>query len=238
MRFIALIFAVSANLLFGTNAAISDPAPTDSGGPPLVSIKSAPPGITPPAPTGPPHDVMTFYPEMARHLHEEGFVVIKFVIVEDGTVIEPIIVRSSGFADLDNAALEAVKTWRYKPAMKDGKPIAVRSEANVRFHLEESPDESAEPQMPHTDFYMSAADYPPAALAAKEEGQVALMVGVAEDGNVISADIAGSSGSSTLDQVSVTLAKTRWHFTPATFNGKPIKSVILLVVNWALPAGH
>jgi TonB family protein len=35
----------------------------------------------------------------------------------------------------DEKALEAVKTWRFKPATKDGKPVATQLVVGVDFHL-------------------------------------------------------------------------------------------------------
>jgi TonB family protein len=37
--------------------------------------------------------------------------------------------------DLDESALETVKTWRFQPAMKDGKPVAVQLNVMVSFAL-------------------------------------------------------------------------------------------------------
>jgi len=36
---------------------------------------------------------------------------------------------------LDEKAIEAVKKWRFVPAMKDGKPVAVQVNVEVNFHL-------------------------------------------------------------------------------------------------------
>jgi protein TonB len=36
---------------------------------------------------------------------------------------------------LDEKAIETVKTWKFDPAMKDGKPVAVQIIVEVAFHL-------------------------------------------------------------------------------------------------------
>jgi TonB family protein len=197
-----------------------------------------PANITPPMAVGPPHDVMTYYPDSARRLHEEGIVTLRFTITEQGAVANPTIVKSSGLNDLDNAALEAVKTWQYAPAKKDGRSVPVVTEANVRFQLTEDPaaKDVAAAGMPYTEIVMSPSDYPATALAAKEEGLVGLSIVVGEDGKVMSASVAYSSGSQALDEASEALATGRWRFSPAALNGKPTRTVIFLYLNWRLPS--
>jgi TonB family protein len=62
-----------------------------------------------------------------------------------GTVLIGLIVRSSGEPDevhvvrslekeVDQAAVDAVKQWRFLPATKDGKPVAVKIAVEIRFH--------------------------------------------------------------------------------------------------------
>jgi protein TonB len=46
------------------------------------------------------------------------------------------VVRSSGFAALDDAAREAVTGWAFEPARQDGEPVASRVEIPIRFELE------------------------------------------------------------------------------------------------------
>ena len=198
---------------------------------------STPPSnITPVQAVGPPHNVMTYYPDSARRLREEGTATIRFTVAVDGTVSSASVMRSSGFADLDDAATEAVKTWLFKPATQDGKPIAVSSAVNLKFQIVDG-DDGPPPERPYTELFMSAADYPRHALAAKEEGRTKLSIWVEEDGSVKSVDVTDSSGSQSLDDASVALVK-RWHFTAATHDGKPMKTIIWMIVNWALPAGH
>jgi TonB family protein len=42
--------------------------------------------------------------------------------------------RSLGMG-LDDKALEAVRTWRFEPALKDGRPVAVQVNIEVNFRL-------------------------------------------------------------------------------------------------------
>jgi protein TonB len=55
------------------------------------------------------------YPEMSRRLHEEGTVELEIGLLDDGTVKELAVGHSSGHPRLDDAALEAARTWRFHP---------------------------------------------------------------------------------------------------------------------------
>jgi len=68
-------------------------------------------------------------------LGEQGTVMVRFTIQPDGSVSDPAVVKSCGFPMLDEAALTAVKAWRYNPALQDGKPVPVKWSANVLWRL-------------------------------------------------------------------------------------------------------
>jgi protein TonB len=63
------------------------------------------------------------YPAVSRRLREQGRVLFDVYILPDGTVGEIKLKRSSGFARLDEVALEAVRQWRYVPAKRGDQPI-------------------------------------------------------------------------------------------------------------------
>ena len=63
------------------------------------------------------------YPTTSRRLGEEGRVLLWVHVMEDGSVREVKIKRSSGFARLDRSAIKSVKYWQYIPANQKGKPI-------------------------------------------------------------------------------------------------------------------
>ena len=52
----------------------------------------------------------------------------------DGSTRNLTVVRSLGMG-LDEKAMEAVRTWRFDPAKKDGRPVAVQMQIIVNFHL-------------------------------------------------------------------------------------------------------
>jgi protein TonB len=45
------------------------------------------------------------------------------------------VIRSSGYSRLDAAAREGVRRWRFKPAMRDGVPMAASVDVPIRWSL-------------------------------------------------------------------------------------------------------
>lgn len=74
------------------------------------------------------------YSDDARRARLSGEVLVQLVIDENGRTRDFKIVRSLGLG-LDEEAIKAVSTWRFKPATKNGKPVAILGEVYVGFHL-------------------------------------------------------------------------------------------------------
>jgi len=75
------------------------------------------------------------YPVSARLRGYEGIVLISAEILSEGRVGNVKIKSSSGYAILDQSALEAVRAWKFDPARKMGKPVPVRVDIPIRFVL-------------------------------------------------------------------------------------------------------
>jgi protein TonB len=73
------------------------------------------------------------YPYLAKQAHVSGTVLIQATVSKTGTVVNPKVV--SGPPLLQQAALDAVKSWRFKPYMLDGEPTEVETTVNVSFAL-------------------------------------------------------------------------------------------------------
>jgi protein TonB len=74
------------------------------------------------------------YSEEARKVKQMGVVVLQLVVGPDGNPRDIQVIRTLGMG-LDEKAIEAVKKWRFEPAKKDGKPVAVLVSVQVDFHL-------------------------------------------------------------------------------------------------------
>jgi len=73
------------------------------------------------------------YPPIARAAHQGGTVVLHAIISKAGTIEQLNVV--SGPAMLQGSAMDAVKTWRYKPYLLNGEPTEVDTTIMVNFNL-------------------------------------------------------------------------------------------------------
>ena len=88
------------------------------------------PGVTPPQVV---HRLEPQYSPTTKH--PAGAVVLDAVILEDGTPKIVRVIRSLDW-ELDETAINALKQWRFSPAMKDGRPVKVRMNIAVNFQSE------------------------------------------------------------------------------------------------------
>ena len=77
--------------------------------------------------------VVPQYPPLAKAMHTQGSVVLAATIAKDGTIANLRVV--SGPAVLQQAALEAVRQWLYRPYLLNGEPVEVETSVNVIFTL-------------------------------------------------------------------------------------------------------
>jgi len=108
----------------------------------LQGIRGYQPGST----TGPPpmsvqaarvlYKVAPEYPKKARKEHVEGVVRLHAIIGKDGTIRELSVI--SGPSLLTDAAMKAVRQWRYAPTLLNGEPVEVNTTIDVIFSLNHS----------------------------------------------------------------------------------------------------
>jgi protein TonB len=79
------------------------------------------------------YKVVPRYPPIAIATHSAGTVVLSATISKAGTIENLRVI--SGPPILQQSALDAVKSWRYKPYLLDGQPVEVETTVNVIFTL-------------------------------------------------------------------------------------------------------
>lgn len=106
-------------------AAMADPAPAAPAPAPSAPVAPEPatPVIPPRSDAAHLSNPVPVYPVISRRLGEQGRVLLDVYILADGSVGELRLRRSSGYPRLDEAALAAVRHWRYVPARRGDQPI-------------------------------------------------------------------------------------------------------------------
>jgi periplasmic protein TonB len=81
------------------------------------------------------YQVRPSYPSSARRMGIQGMTTLRVYVAADGLVAEVLIHESAGHPDLDNAAAEAVKRWRFEPARRGAEAVGVWVLLPVEFRL-------------------------------------------------------------------------------------------------------
>ena len=89
------------------------------------------------APPRPRRTIRPQYPKGARLRGEQGNVGLEILVNAEGTVDEVKIVTSSGFAELDEAAVKAAKAAKFRPAESGGRMVASTARLTLTFRLKE-----------------------------------------------------------------------------------------------------
>lgn len=135
-----------APLLVVTDVSVGDVPRLDAHAPPVAGVAGS---RTPASPArertplrvggtiGPPtkvYDVKPIYPAEALAAKVSGVVIIETTIAPDGAVSDARLLRSVPL--LDQAALDAVRQWRYTPTLLNGEPVPIVMTCTVNFTLQ------------------------------------------------------------------------------------------------------
>ena len=76
------------------------------------------------------------YPVASYRMGHQGSVLLRITIGADGRVLGVELLEGSGYARLDQAALAAVRSWRFSPGTEDGAPARGTLDHRVTFRIE------------------------------------------------------------------------------------------------------
>jgi protein TonB len=76
------------------------------------------------------------YPPQARLRRLEGEVVLEFIVEADGTTREVQVVSGNEYEVFHDAAIRAIRRWRFQPGTRQGEPVAVRVRQKVTFSMD------------------------------------------------------------------------------------------------------
>jgi len=102
-------------------------------GPPQEAVIDIGPGVSPPQAIFTPDSEYPLSVRKAKH-KVQGTSVLALIVNERGLVRDVHVTRSLD-KRLDQNAIDAVKQRKFKPAVKDSKPVAVRTSVEVDFRL-------------------------------------------------------------------------------------------------------
>jgi len=185
------------------------------------------------------------YPEEAIKKNLNGMVWLKVKVDESGAPASVDVERSTNPL-FNDAALQAAKRYKFTPAMKSGRPVAVSVIIPFKFNL--APDEKKKTEG-QQDCYYTDADEMPAIIGGLEsflkkikypaeakkkgvEGKVLVKAFIDENGNVTATQILKNIGSDCGETAERLLKETK--FTPAKLKGKTVKAEIVLPVLFKL----
>lgn len=78
------------------------------------------------------------YPAASRRAGEKGTVLLRVLVDGSGRPKDVQVARTSGFSRLDEAAIDAVRRWRFQAAMNAGRPIETWTQVSITFRLTET----------------------------------------------------------------------------------------------------
>jgi TonB family protein len=82
------------------------------------------------------HYTAPTFPLTARERGVSGWVDVQFLVRADGSVADTVIMEAEPVGVFEQAAVEAIKKWRYKPVLRDGKAVEQRAHLRMKFALD------------------------------------------------------------------------------------------------------
>ena len=76
------------------------------------------------------------YPKASLMNEEQGTVSMSFLVNADGTVAESKLDKTSGFKNLDKAAMKSISACKFKPGTKDGAPAQTWTKVDYAWKLD------------------------------------------------------------------------------------------------------
>lgn len=185
--------------------------------------------------------VNAIYPEEARKERVQGVVILEAQTDKSGNV-EHVRVLKSNAPLLNEAAMDAVKQWKYEPMFIKGKPTGIIFTVTVRFALKEEETEefdkvaviAGEDKEIKPPKLLNKVDpiYPEEAREARVQGVVILRVRVNEEG-LVEQILVIKSESEMLNKPAMDAVR-QWKYEPLYIEGKPTPVVFNVTVIFRL----
>jgi protein TonB len=76
------------------------------------------------------------YPKASLMNEEQGIVSMSFLVSADGSVLDSKLEKTSGFKNLDKAAIKSISACKFKPGTKDGAPAQTWTKVDYAWRLD------------------------------------------------------------------------------------------------------
>ena len=170
------------------------------------------------------HRVEPEYPEEAHKRYIEGQVVVRFLIDKEGNTTDVLAVEGDQL--LRDAAVAAVKQWKFKPYLLNGEPVQVETNATLKFKLK-PPLDPGPPSKLRVSQGVAESNirrkvspvYPAEAVVNHVQGDVILRGTIDTEGNMV--DVKPVKGDPMLIDAAMQAVK-QWKYKPYTLNGRPV----------------
>ncbi|OFY12569.1 MAG: hypothetical protein A2X11_04400 [Bacteroidetes bacterium GWE2_42_24] len=194
------------------------------------------------------------YPETAKNSGKQGTVYISFVVSDKGVASGHKVLRGFDKA-CEEEALRVVKSWKWKPALKNGKPVTEEIVYPIKFSLDGTEKNVVAPgasldeevvfqvveEMPEfpggkeamASYLAGNIIYPPKARKDGIQGVVFVTFVVEKDGSVTEAKVLRGIGSG-CDEVALEAVKKMPRWTPGTQRGKVVRVQMNIPVKFTL----
>jgi TonB family protein len=167
------------------------------------------------------YKVNPIYPPLAIRARVMGSVGLKIAVNEEGLVTDVQVI--DGHPLLTDAAVNAVRQWRYSPTTLNGKPVSVIATVTVVFNLGDTPPPNTiggnNPDIGSKLIRRVEPVYPELAKRSRVSGKVILEISVNEEGVVT--DAQAIDGHPLLNDAAVDAVR-QWKYSPTLMNGKPV----------------
>jgi TonB family protein len=162
-------------------------------------------------------------------------------ITADGIIRAAQVIKSTGYARLDEACLHAAIGQKMEPARGTAGPVdswailpVTWSLGGKKPHVPDRPDDVIGSLAPNQILRVRVADYPPGAKDRGEHGICWVHVKLSESGGIQEIKVTRSSGSTDLDNATLAAFRAA-RFSPGFSNHQPVSSETDVVADWILP---
>jgi TonB family protein len=179
------------------------------------------------------------YPELAKRARVQEKVVLRITVDKEGNVSDASVI--SGHPLLNDAAINAVRQWKYSPTLLNGEPVPVMATVTIEFKLPVAEPSGKMPgemirvggNLPDSKLIKHIDPvYPELAKRARVQEKVVLRITVDKEGNVSDASVI--NGHPLLNDAAISAVR-QWKYSPTLLNGEPVTVIATVTIEFRLP---